>query len=45
MILRLGLNILRFSGTFIKDILWDNLELENGYNMLQEDGYYLLWEA
>ena len=45
MLLRLGLNILRFSGAFVKDILWGNLQTEDGYNLLQEDGAYLLWEG
>lgn len=41
----LGLSILRQTGRFIKDILWGNLQQEDGYNLLQEDGYYLLLEG
>ena len=43
--LGLGITLLRHAGTLIKDILWGNLHTEDGYNLLQEDGHYLLWEG
>jgi hypothetical protein len=32
------------SGVFIKDATFRNLEKEDGFNLLQEDGYYILLE-